>query len=75
MTAGCHCCKFWSGVREVGQLPRGHQYVSGKCRRNPPTLLNAYEAWPSTRYDDWCGEFSDINSIKPQRTPPHDHPS
>jgi hypothetical protein len=43
----CDGCRYWEAVRdEDGTL-------LGMCRRNPP----AYEGWPMTMPDDWCGRF------------------
>lgn len=44
----CRACRYWQEMRdEDGTL-------LGLCRRAPP----AYEGWPVTRPEDWCGEFA-----------------
>lgn len=47
----CVTCIFWAPP-----LPPG----SGRCRRFPPaaTHVDGLSEWPSTRYDDWCGEHA-----------------
>lgn len=48
----CLSCRFWDRVRdEDGTL-------LGLCRRRPP----AYEGWPMTAPDDWCGEYQQNGS-------------
>jgi hypothetical protein len=43
----CRSCRFWDAVRdEDGTL-------LGLCRHGPP----AYEGWPMTGPEDWCGEY------------------
>ena len=43
----CRSCRFWDPVRdEDGTL-------LGLCRRGPP----AYEGWPMSCPEDWCGEY------------------
>lgn len=43
----CAACCFWI----FSEFITGQQL--GICRRNPP----AYEGWPMTEAQDWCGEF------------------
>ena len=43
----CGDCRFWQPVRDEDGTRLG------LCRRLPP----AYEGWPMTGPEDWCGEF------------------
>lgn len=47
-TVRCRLCRFWEARRDEDGI------LLGLCRRAPP----AYEGWPVTQPDDWCGEFS-----------------
>lgn len=46
----CGACHWW---RQSSALPS-----LGTCKRFPPTpLLSAGQASPTTKAEDWCGEF------------------
>jgi hypothetical protein len=47
MDETCANCRFWRPVKDQD----GHKL--GLCRRFPP----AYEGWPMTNAEDWCGEW------------------
>jgi len=43
----CHSCRFWR---------------SGKCHRNPPTLIDEmFGAWPETEDFEWCGSYEAVD--------------
>ncbi len=48
----CHKCQFWQGDIEINW---------GECHRYPPQFWSEFEssgsAFPSTKPNDWCGEF------------------
>ena len=49
----CDECRWWKR--------NPHSALVGECRRMPPHPAdNAVDPrwWPSTRRDDWCGEFA-----------------
>lgn len=61
----CKNCRFWSRFK-------GNE-TTGRCRREAPSLgisgggaLTVYglgtdtkAKWPTTEFDDWCGEFQE----------------
>lgn len=56
----CEQCLWWEMSKDHG----GNEiFRNGRCRRYPPQN----SMWPSTRPDDWCGEFihnSDPNVVE-----------
>lgn len=51
----CAGCAYWKARRRPG---------TGECRRHTPTAIqdrdgDTWRTWPVTRYDDWCGEYSE----------------
>ncbi len=55
----CKICKYWKGDKDK----RGKDMEIGQCRINPPTVVNSVlhnAMWPTSRPDDWCGQFKRI---------------
>ena len=63
MNRVCKLCEFW--------VEHADRPAVGECRRNPPVpvaitksyasddiLSDIESAWPDSRANDWCGEFS-----------------
>lgn len=49
----CNSCPYWNGAIEPG----ADRAAKGTCRRLPPVPMpSAGQAWPTTRFDGWCGE-------------------
>lgn len=49
----CYSCPYWNGAIEPG----AERAAKGTCRRLPPVPMpSAGQAWPTTRFDGWCGE-------------------
>jgi hypothetical protein len=51
----CEDCQFWEALRKD----------KGQCRRYPPRFdpypeADATGIWPTTRAEDWCGEFVEL---------------
>jgi hypothetical protein len=44
----CSQCRWWQEVQDEDGTRLG------LCRRQPP----AYEGWPVTQPQDWCGEYA-----------------
>lgn len=59
----CANCRFWSPC-EPRRYHLDHATVavdqSGTCRRRSP--MDISELWPTTHFDDWCGEFERFHS-------------
>lgn len=60
----CATCRFWHRDRS-GDERTGW----GQCRRMPPAAppieidrLVHVGVWPSTRKDDWCGEWQAVDA-------------
>jgi hypothetical protein len=54
----CGTCKFWDTDYPGNEVPLEYGY----CRRRPPTpsaeaVGREGVMWPSTRQDDWCGQW------------------
>ena len=59
----CNTCRFWRK-----QAPRDENDW-GQCRRMPPILPELIDdklviagIWPSTKAEDWCGEWETSSS-------------
>lgn len=57
MPPSCVSCRHWSRIRET---PDGDY---GDCHRFPPRIMEVLvdrylTAHPTTRWNDWCGEWS-----------------
>jgi hypothetical protein len=48
-TETCERCRHWRALTDEDGTRLG------QCRRFPP----AYEGWPMSMPDDWCGEFAE----------------
>jgi len=54
----CYMCQWWDTE------PYGRASGVGLCRKNPPSVMRAWDfdteerdSWPETTKKDWCGEF------------------
>ncbi len=51
----CRTCRFWDRS-EFSQ-------TQGDCRAHPPVVLltedRIIEYWPTTKAEDWCGEWQE----------------
>ena len=48
----CETCRFWDHYQNI----KGR----GCCRIRAPIGINDDDGWPTTRLDDWCGEWKEI---------------
>lgn len=51
----CSTCRFWK--------PSDYTRGEGDCRAHPPSVIvnneHVGQLWPTTKTDDWCGEWED----------------
>ncbi len=61
----CRTCRYWTELAaEPPSFETAHQ--QGLCRRNPPVVLagERHRLWPTTLWDDWCGEYEPSPSVE-----------
>lgn len=56
MIENCGKCKFWK-QRETHDLNRLADF--GKCRRKAPENHVVADRWPTTKMNEWCGEYEE----------------
>lgn len=50
----CENCRWWHDPRSFSIV------MGGECHRYPPTFVPLVDpSWPTTKNDDWCGEWTE----------------
>ena len=55
----CKCseCCFWDENEYRGMSSIDEELITGECHRNPPTTDGHLTYFPTTKAQEWCGEF------------------
>ncbi len=53
----CGLCRFWVPIWKLESGREKKRSTQGACHRHAPHSSALTLSWPTTKADEWCGEF------------------